>query len=79
MAEEKHCLESIPWGGNGGKIFAHSLNHSATPHPQSSADAHASIQQQPNGCGFIRIHIASSVNQPQGYQRSNGITAEEKM
>ena len=82
MTEEKqvlHCLESVPWGGNGGKVLAHSLDDSTTPHPESSADAHTPVQQQPNGCGIIWINTAGLVNQPQGYQWSNGITEEERI
>lgn len=74
-----YCLESVPWGGDWGKVPAHSLDHSATPHPESSTDAHATVQEKPQRCGQVWSHTAGLVNQPQSYQWSNGITAEERM
>lgn len=61
------CLELLPRGGNGGQVLAHSLDHPATPHPEAGADAHAAVQQQPDGGGFIGSHAAGCVNQPQSY------------
>lgn len=69
-------LESLPGGGDGGQVLAHRLDDSATPHPQSGADAHATVQQQPNGRGHVCGHAAGCVNEPQSDQRANGITAE---
>lgn len=73
------CVISVPWGGDRREVPAHGLDYSAAPHPKSSADAHTAIQQEPNGCRFTRSHAARLVNQPQSYQRSNGITVEERM
>lgn len=70
-------VASVPGGGDWCKVLAHGLDHSATPHPEPGTDAHASVQQQPDGCGFVGIHAARRVHEPQRYQRSDGITEDE--
>lgn len=67
-------LESVPGGCDGGEVSTHGLDDSATPHPQSNANANASIQQQPDGCGLVGSHAVAFVNQPESYQWSNSIT-----
>lgn len=69
-------LTSVPGGCDGGEVSAHGLNDSATPHPESDANANAAVQQQPDGCGLVGSHAAGFVNQPQRHQRSNGVTSK---
>lgn len=74
--EDVGRLTSVPGGGDGGEVSAHGLDHSATPHPESDANANAAVQQQPDGRGLVGGHAAGCVNQPQRHQRSNGITSK---
>lgn len=75
-AEDVGSLTSVPGGGDGGEVSAHGLDHSATPHPESDANANAAVQQQPDGRGLVGRHAAGCVNQPQRHQRSDGIASK---
>lgn len=71
-------LEPVPGGCDGGEVSAHGLDHSAPPHPQPDANASASVQQQPDGCGLVGSHAVARVDQPESYQRSNSVTEKER-
>jgi len=66
-----------PGGGDGSEVFAHCLNDTSTPNPQTSTDSQAAIEQQPDRCGRFLHHPTLVVNQPQGHQRTNCITVEK--
>lgn len=66
-----------PGGGDWSEVFAHRLNDTSTPNPQSSTDSQAAIEQQPDRCGRFLHHPTLVIYHPQGHQRTNCITAEK--
>lgn len=60
------------------EVFPHGLDHSSSPNPEPRANSNSSVKQQPDGSRCFLQDSTLFVNQPQRYQRTNGITGREK-
>ena len=69
------CILCVPGGGDGGKVAAHGLDDPPAPDPEAKADAHSSIEQQPDGGRVVGQHRAAVVHQPERHQGTNCIAA----
>ena len=67
----------IPGWRNGGKVFAHGLDHPPAPYPETGADAHSAIQKQPDGGGCIGHHRAALIQKPESHQWANRIASDK--
>lgn len=68
----------LPRWGDGGQVPAHGLDDPAAPHPQPGADAHAAVQQEPDGSGHVGGHAVGAVDEPQGDERADSVAAGEQ-
>lgn len=68
----------LPGRRDGREVFPHGLDHSPSPDPETGTDSDSSIKQQPDGGRCLLQDGALLVNQPQGYQGTDGVTGREK-
>lgn len=63
----------LPGWGDGRQVPAHGLDDPAAPHPQPGADAHAAVEQEPDGRGHVGSHAVGRVDEPQGDEWADGV------
>lgn len=68
----------LPGRRDGREVFPHGLDHSPPPDPETGTDTNSSVKQQPDGGRCLLQDGALLVNQPQGYQGTDGVTGREK-
>lgn len=68
----------LPRRCDGSEVLPHGLDHSSPPDPEAGADSNSSIKQQPDGGRCFLQDCALLVNQPQGYQGTDGVTGKEE-
>lgn len=68
----------LPGWRDWSEVFPHGLDHSSSPNPEPRTNSNSSVKQQPDGSRCFLQDSTLFINQPQSYQRTNGIAGREE-